>query len=73
MVKWAQLCDDGVKSVLVTAIPVCWQVLELEPGNRHAAAQAAKLEPVVLEQREKMKDEMIGALIICAPELLSYS
>lgn len=37
------------------------QVVELDPGNAAAVAKAAKLEPVVLERREKMKEEMIGA------------
>lgn len=37
------------------------QVLELDPGNAAAAAKEAKLQPVVEERREKMKEEMIGA------------
>ena len=35
--------------------------MELDAGNGAAAAKAAKLEPVVTQRREKMKEEMIGA------------
>lgn len=38
----------------------CRQVLELDTGNAVAAAKAAKLQPIVEQRREKMKDEMIG-------------
>jgi len=38
------------------------KVLELDPGNAAAAAKEAKLQPVVEERREKMKEEMIGKL-----------
>lgn len=41
--------------------PSCLQTLELDPGNTVAVAKTARLEPVVAERREKMKDEMIGA------------
>jgi hypothetical protein len=37
------------------------QTLELDPGNTVSVAKVARLEPVVAERREKMKDEMIGA------------
>jgi tetratricopeptide (TPR) repeat protein len=35
---------------------------ELDPGCAAAAAAVARLEPVVAERREKMKDEMMGKL-----------
>jgi len=38
------------------------KVAELEPGNREAAATASRLEPIVNERREKLKDEMMGKL-----------
>ena len=38
------------------------QTLELDPGNTVSVAKVARLEPVVAERREKMKDEMIGAV-----------
>ena len=38
------------------------KVLELEAGNRAAATAIARLEPIVNEKREKMKDEMLGEL-----------
>jgi hypothetical protein len=36
-------------------------VLELEPGNSAAGQVAKRLTPVVVERREKLKDEMMGA------------
>ena len=38
------------------------KVLELEAGNRAAASAIARLEPLVNEKREKMKEEMLGEL-----------
>lgn len=38
------------------------KVLELSPGNQQARVSARKLEPIVAERREKLKDEMIGKL-----------
>lgn len=45
------------------------QTLELDPGNTVSVAKVARLEPVVAERREKMKDEMIGAVsgLLLAP------
>ena len=36
------------------------QTLELDPGNTVAIAKTKRLEPIVTERREKMKDEMMG-------------
>lgn len=38
------------------------QVLELESNNQTAAAAVKRLEPIVAERREKLKEEMIGKL-----------
>eukprot|EP00850_Spirogloea_muscicola_P023508 SM000362S13795 [mRNA] locus=s362:44555:46139:- [translate_table: standard] len=38
------------------------KALEVDPGNRQAAAAARRLEPVVAEKREKLKEEMMGKL-----------
>lgn len=38
------------------------KVLELEPGNSAAGQVAKRLTPVVVERREKLKDEMMGKL-----------
>ena len=49
------------------------QTLELDPGNTVSMAKTARLEPVVAERREKMKDEMIGAaacFATCKPECI---
>lgn len=35
--------------------------MELEPSNRDAQAAVRRLRPIVEEQREKMKEEMMGA------------
>jgi hypothetical protein len=43
-------------------ISVLPQVLELDPSNRPAAAAAARLQPIVAERQEKLKDEMLGKL-----------
>jgi cytochrome c556 len=36
--------------------------VELEPNNREAAIIAARLQPIVEERREKLKEEMMGKL-----------
>lgn len=36
------------------------QVLELEPDNSLAKRAVERLEPVVNERREKLKEEMLG-------------
>eukprot|EP00250_Pteridium_aquilinum_P019387 c24408_g1_i1 orf=242-1048(-) len=38
------------------------KVLELNPGNQQARVSAKRLEPIVAERREKLKEEMIGKL-----------
>ncbi|KAH7437827.1 hypothetical protein KP509_05G091000 [Ceratopteris richardii] len=38
------------------------KVLELDPGNKQCRANALRLEPIVAERREKLKEEMIGKL-----------
>ncbi|MCO5589444.1 hypothetical protein L7F22_043411 [Adiantum nelumboides] len=38
------------------------KVLELDPRNQQARANARRLEPIVAERREKLKEEMIGKL-----------
>lgn len=38
------------------------KAIEVDPGNTIALAMAARLEPVVNERREKMKEEMMGKL-----------
>lgn len=38
------------------------KVVELNPGNQQASSDIKRLEPVVAERREKMKEEMIGKL-----------
>lgn len=38
------------------------QILEVEPGDVKTRALAAKLEPVVKERQEKMKEEVLGKL-----------
>ncbi|XP_002980175.2 tetratricopeptide repeat protein 1 [Selaginella moellendorffii] len=38
------------------------KVLELDPANKEAAKAVRRLEPVVAERREKMKEEMLGKL-----------
>ena len=40
------------------------QVLELEPGNPVADRAVQRLTPVVEERREKLKEEMMGALCV---------
>ena len=40
-----------------------FQVVELDPSNGLARAAVHRLKPIVRERQEKMKDEMIGALI----------
>jgi hypothetical protein len=37
-------------------------VLEKDPSNRHARMEIRRLEPIVTEKREKMKEEMLGKL-----------
>ena len=37
------------------------QVVELDPGNTAMAAKVRRLEPIVADRREKMKEEMMGA------------
>lgn len=38
------------------------KVLESDPGNQQARGSARRLEPIVAERREKLKEEMIGKL-----------
>ncbi|KAJ7516583.1 hypothetical protein O6H91_22G064100 [Diphasiastrum complanatum] len=38
------------------------KVLELDPANKEAARTVQKLDPVVAERREKLKEEMLGKL-----------
>jgi len=45
-------------------IGLCVQVLELDPGNAAMSGKVRRLEPIVAERREKMKDEMMGACCI---------
>jgi hypothetical protein len=42
--------------------PPAVQLLELDPGNAQARANVRMWEPVVAEQQEKMKEEMMGKL-----------
>lgn len=41
------------------------QVLELNPEDPIAKKSIARLQPIVAERQEKMKDEMIGAVLSC--------
>lgn len=49
---------DELESALLDAN----KVVELEPNNREAAIIAARLQPIVEERREKLKEEMMGKL-----------
>ena len=42
--------------------PLLAQVLELDPENAWAVRTVQRLEPIVLERQEKMKEEMVGKL-----------
>lgn len=55
------VCDDHNTNNGFLAM----QTLELDPGNTVAVAKTGRLEPVVAERREKMKDEMIGEPAAC--------
>ncbi len=47
------------------------QIKELDPDNASAAKSVLRLTPIVNERREKMKDEMLGALSpICSNQAL---
>lgn len=52
----APLLTCGVRA----SRPPAPQVLELEPGNSAASKTVQRLEPVVAERREKLKEEMMG-------------
>ena len=57
---------DGCNNVGV------WQVLELDPGDAAMQKTVKRLEPIVEERREKMKDEMMGAHhleVMCCSQL----
>ena len=41
------------------------QVLELNPEDPIAKKAIARLQPIVAERQEKMKDEMLGAVHSC--------
>lgn len=43
------------------------QVLELNPEDPIAKKSIARLQPIVAERQEKMKDEMLGAVLSCIP------
>ena len=51
----------------------CWaviiQVQELQPGDAIAAKGIARLQPIVAERQEKLKDEMLGT---CCTSVYSY-
>ena len=41
------------------------QALELNPEDPIAKKSIARLQPIVAERQEKMKDEMLGAVLSC--------
>lgn len=38
------------------------KILELDPGNHQSRRTIVRLEPLAIEKREKMKEEMLGKL-----------
>lgn len=51
--------------VILYNIPADWtKVMELDPSNDQARRNIRRLEPIAAEKREKMKEEMIGKLIL---------
>ena len=53
----------------IVLLPHYYQALELEPGNVLATKIVQRLEPTVLERREKLKEEMLGEP--CYPTIAS--
>ena len=41
------------------------QISELNPEDPIAKKSIARLQPIVAERQEKMKDEMLGAVLSC--------
>lgn len=47
-------------------------MLEKDPANRQARTEIRRLEPIVNEKREKMKEEMMGKLKELGNSLLGH-
>lgn len=43
------------------------KIMELDPSNDQARRTIQRLEPILAEKREKMKEEMIGDLTLFFP------
>lgn len=70
LVRHAQACEHLDRPD--DALADLKKVVEIEPQNKQAIASVRRLEPIVAEKQEKMKEEMLGKLKDLGNSLLGH-